>query len=186
MKTTQLRLLTILVTIAILALNSVPVVAQIAAQVGPVISKKDVPNFAQVAPGIYRGAAPTSIGLKKLKEMGIKTIIDLRIEKKGQIEESKTANQLGLNRIRIPMGVEAPTKAQLVTFMKAIDEARAKNAPIFVHCQHGADRTGAMIGIYRVTRQGWTFDQTWAEMRKYGFKSFLWQLKGAVQSRAKA
>jgi tyrosine-protein phosphatase SIW14 len=170
----------LLLTLVILTLTGVP----LGAQPGQAVSKKDIPNFGQVAPGIYRGAAPTAAGLKKLKEMGVKTIIDLRIEKKGQPEETSVAKQLGLNRIRIPMGREAPTKTQVETFLKAMEAS--KDTPVFVHCQHGADRTGAMVGIYRVTKQGWTFDQAWKEMRKYGFKTFLWELKGSVKSRAKS
>jgi tyrosine-protein phosphatase SIW14 len=167
-----------LLTIIILTLTGVPA----GAQPNQAVSKKDIPNFGTVVPNIYRGAAPTANGLKKLQEMGVKTIIDLRIEKKGQPEEAGAAKQLGLNRIRIPMGREAPTKAQVATFMKAMESAG--NSPVFVHCQHGADRTGAMVGIYRVTKQGWTFDQAWKEMRKYGFKTFLSELKGSVKSRA--
>jgi tyrosine-protein phosphatase SIW14 len=167
-----------LLTLIILTLTGVLA----GAQPNQAVSKRDIPNFGQVAPNIYRGAAPTAAGLKKLKEMGVKTIIDLRIEKKGQPEETSVAKQLGLNRIRIPMGSEAPTTKQVATFMQAIENAG--NSPVFVHCQHGADRTGAMIGIYRVTKQSWTFDQTYKEMRKYGFKSFLLALKGSVKSRA--
>jgi protein tyrosine/serine phosphatase len=144
---------------------------------------KDLPNFHSVAPGIYRGAAPTPSGLKKLKEKGVKLIIDLRIEKKGQKEEATAAQALGLNRIRIPMGSEAPTQKQIKTLFAALE--RAGSAPVFVHCQHGADRTGAMIGLWRVTHQGWGFEQTYKEMRKYGFKPWLKDLKGCVQKNAK-
>ena len=33
--------------------------------------KKDLPNFAAVAPGIWRGAAPTNEGFKQLKAKGV-------------------------------------------------------------------------------------------------------------------
>ena len=145
------------------------------------MTDKDLPNFAVVAPGIYRGAAPTTEGLTKLKAQGVRTIIDLRIEKKGQAEEDAAARALGLKRIRIPLGAEAPTEKQVTQFLATLD--RAKSEPVFVHCQHGADRTGAMIGIYRVSRQGWSFEMTWKEMRKYEFKTFLKALKGAVEKR---
>lgn len=140
----------------------------------------DLPNFGTVAPGIYRGAAPTTAGLKRLKEMGVRTIIDLRIERKGQAEEAQAAQQLGLERIRIPLGREAPTKKQVATFLATLDKAPGR--PVFVHCQWGADRTGAMIGIYRVQRQHWPFDRTWTEMRHYGFKPFLTELKNSVKN----
>ncbi len=144
---------------------------------------KDLPNFAVVAPGIYRGAAPTAAGLRKLRAMGVQTIVDLRIEKKGQAEEAATASALGMERIRLKMGREAPTSAQVKTFLATLDNAPQK--PVFVHCQHGADRTGAMMGIWRETRQNWSFPATYKEMRRYGFKPYLTELKGAVATRAK-
>ena len=145
--------------------------------------KKNLPNFAVVAPGVWRGAAPTPEGFKQLKTKGVRTIIDLRIEKKGQAEEEAATKALGLKRVRIPMGAEAPTEKQVKEFLGLLGKSATE--PVFVHCQHGADRTGAMVGIWRVTQQGWGFDQTWVEMRKYGFKSWLKELKGAVEKRAK-
>lgn len=147
------------------------------------MTDKDLPNFATVVPGIYRGAAPTAEGLKKLKAQGVRMVIDLRIEKKGQAEEEAAVKALGLKRIRIPMGAEAPTQKQVDLFLATL--AKSKAEPVFVHCQHGADRTGAMVGIYRVTQQGWGFEQTWKEMRQYGFKTFLKDLKSSVAKRAK-
>lgn len=144
----------------------------------------DLPNFAEVAPGIYRGGAPTAAGLRRLKEMGVETVIDLRIEKKGQTEEEAAAKALGLDRLRIPLGREAPTAKQVRTFLATLDDPAKR--PVYVHCHWGADRTGAMIGIYRVTRQNWGFDRAYKEMRRYGFKSYLHELKGAVASRAKS
>ena len=145
--------------------------------------KKNLPNFAAVVPGIWRGAAPTAEGLKALKALGVTTIIDLRIEKKGQAEEDAAAKSLGLKRFRIPMGAEAPTDKQVKEFLGLL--AKSSSEPVFVHCQHGADRTGAMVGIWRVTQQGWGFGQTYTEMRKYGFKPWLKDLKGSVEKRAK-
>ena len=144
---------------------------------------KDLPNFAVVAPGIYRGAAPTAKGLAELKKLGVAHVIDLRIERKGQDEEAAAAKRLGLERTRIRMGREAPTKAQVKEFMDIIRQAKAK--PVFIHCQHGADRTGAMVGIYRAVDCGWKFDDIWKEMRRYGFKTYLVELKDSVRKRVK-
>jgi len=141
-----------------------------------------LPNFAEVAPGIYRGAAPTPEGWARLHQMGIRTEIDLRIEKRGRAEAEAEAAHYGISRIHLPLGREAPTKKQVATFLAALDNPAQR--PVFIHCQHGADRTGAMVGIYRVTRQGWSFDRTYTEMRHYGFKPFLSELKGAVRTRA--
>ena len=48
----------------------------------------------------------------------------------------------------------------------ATDKARQ---PVFVHCQHGADRAGAMCAVYRVAVDGWTKQQAIDEMTQGGF-----------------
>ena len=146
---------------------------------GRALAAQSLPNFHEVAPGITRGAAPTMAGLQKLKAMGVHTIIDLRYSPVKQ--EKAEAKRLGLTWINLPMGAEAPTAKQVSTFLATLKKAPAD--PVFVHCQHGADRTGCMIGIWRVTQQGWTFPQAWTEMRKYGFDPRWTHLTGAVRER---
>lgn len=150
---------------------------------GKVPAPAGIPNFAVVAPGIYRGGAPTAEGLKALRAMGVRMVLDLRIEKKGQEAEAAQCKSLGLDRIRIRMGREAPTKKQVDEFLATVD--RASSIPVFIHCQHGADRTGAMVGIYRVVRQGWDYTRAREEMRKYGFKPWLDELEDSVRGRAR-
>ena len=142
-----------------------------------------LPNFHQVGPGIFRGAAPTAAGLATLHAMGIHTIIDLRISPREVKQEKARALALGFQWINLPMGSEAPTAKQVETFLAVL--AKAPKESVFVHCQHGADRTGCMIGIYRVAVQGWSFAQAWPEMRKYGFNPRWTKLTAAVRSRVK-
>ena len=141
---------------------------------------RDLPNFHTVAPGIYRGAAPTPGGLTRLRSMGVRTIIDLRYAPVRQ--EKAEAQRLGFRWINLPMGADPPTPRQVSTLLTTLK--RAPQEPVFVHCQHGADRTGCMIGIWRVTQQGWTFPQAWAEMRRDGFDPRWHKLTASVRTRA--
>ena len=149
----------------------------------PVCAAPDLPNFHPVAPGIWRGAAPTQAGLQKLKAMGIKTVIDLRIAPKTVKREGVYARSLGFHWINLPMGSDPPTPKQVSTLLTTLK--RAPGEPVFVHCQHGADRTGCMLGIYRVTQDGWTFPRAYAEMRHDGFDPRWVHLREAVRLRAK-
>ena len=158
--------------LALLALTSLPAAAD------------DLPNFHAVAPGIWRGAAPSEAGLRRLKAMGVKTVIDLRIAPKTVRKEGIYARSLGFRWINLPMGSDPPTPTQVSTLLAALN--RAPGEPVFVHCQHGADRTGCMLGIYRVTRQGWAFPRAYAEMRQDGFDPRWGRLREAVRVRAKA
>jgi protein tyrosine/serine phosphatase len=45
---------------------------------------------------------------------------------------------------------------------------------VFVHCQHGADRTGMMVAAYRVMEMGWTPEEAAAELPRFGFHP-IWQ-----------
>jgi len=139
-----------------------------------------LPNFHTVAPGIYRGAAPTVDGLRKLKAMGVGTIIDLRIAPKTVKKEGQTARAMGFHWINLPMGAEAPTKKEVDTLLATLNAATPQS-PVFVHCQHGADRTGCMLGVYRVTHDHWTYDQAMTEAHKYGFNRRWTNLSNTVR-----
>jgi len=40
-----------------------------------------------------------------------------------------------------------------------------------VHCVGGRHRTGVMTAAYRMTHEGWTAEQAFAEMKQYRFGS---------------
>ena len=50
------------------------------------------------------------------------------------------------------------------------------NGPYLIHCQHGADRTGTMVAMYRMVIQGWPKDKAIDELVNggYGFHP-VWQ-----------
>ena len=54
-----------------------------------------------------------------------------------------------------------------VAFLQIV--ADPNRAPLLVHCQHGADRTGLMSALYRVAVQGWTKEEALREMTEGGF-----------------
>ena len=149
---------------------------------GSAYAAPELPNFAKVDPGLYRGAAPTAEGLGKLKSMGVTTIIDLRIAPKTVRAEKRQVESLGMKFVNLPMGSDPPTPKQVSTFLAITKTAAAH--PVFVHCQHGADRTGTMVGIYREVVDGWAFPKTYAEMRRYGFKPYYTRLRDSVRARA--
>ena len=147
-------------------------------------AQPDLPNFHQVHPFLYRGGEPSQQGVRKLHEMGIRTVIDLRAVTKNSRAERALAESLGMKYIQLPMTSAPPTKSQVDTFLAQADAAKVGGPKVFLHCQHGSDRTGSMVGIYRVTRDGWTYDQAYKEMRKYWFTPKFLRLSGAVRQYA--
>ncbi|MBI4533298.1 MAG: tyrosine-protein phosphatase [Candidatus Melainabacteria bacterium] len=144
-------------------------------------SSVNLPNFHVVHPYLLRGGEPSVAGLHKLKEMGVNTIIDLRSDQKKVQTEKSTVKQLGMRFINLPMTSKAPTTSAVKTFLTLLTQASTASSPVFVHCAHGSDRTGCMIGIWRVAHDGWSYDETFTEMRKYYFNPKFSQLSETVK-----
>ena len=125
-------------------------------------------NFYEVIPGqLYRGAQPQKGGLKRLASMGIRTIVNLRGEDQNTLAEQQEAKELGLNYYALPMGgLSRPSDKQVEQVLAIINNP--ENGAVFVHCKHGADRTGVIIACYRMTRENHSAEQAKEEAEKYG------------------
>ena len=60
-----------------------------------------------------------------------------------------------------------PTTAQLAHFFDIVNDPA--NQPVYVHCVGGRHRTGVMTAAYRITRDAWTSEQAFKEMKQYKF-----------------
>ena len=69
----------------------------------------DLPNFHKVDEKVYRGAQPTDAGFRKLANMGVRTIIDLRGPEHSQSHEKQVVEAAGMRYVSIPMKGMTPT-----------------------------------------------------------------------------
>ena len=137
-------------------------------------SSNNVPilAFHQVTQHISRGARPLKIGLEALAKMGIKTILNIDNSKTEIAAEEKNAKALGLHMISLPMsGFWEPQDAQVEKILAELNNPA--NYPLFIHCQHGHDRTGLIMGLYRIQEQHWSAKEAYAEMLELGFHKQL-------------
>jgi len=127
------------------------------------IKKPGCPNLHKVSDVLYRGAQPTAEGMQELKKLGVKTVVNLRSFHSDRDDIGET----GLAYEHIYMKAWRAEDEEIVRFLQIVtDPART---PVFVHCKHGADRTGTMAAIYRVALQGWTKDEAVDEIINGGF-----------------
>lgn len=128
---------------------------------------RDLPNFHQVNAQLYRGGQPLPGGLAHLKQMGVKTIINLRQPDARTQAEERAAHALGLNYYNEPLpGLNRPDDATVAQVLSLINDPKLQ--PVFVHCKRGADRTGTIIACYRITHDHWTAPAAITEARRYG------------------
>lgn len=122
-----------------------------------------VPNLYKVSEDLYRGAQPTTEGMRQLARLGVKTIVNLRSVHSDRNEIAGTT----LSCEHINMTVWYPKDDEIIRFLRIVTDPN--RTPVFVHCQRGADRTGMMCAIYRIAMQGWSKPEAIEEMTRGGF-----------------
>lgn len=145
-----------------------------------VFEDKNLPNFHQVNEKLYRGGQPSEEGIKKLAATGIKTIIDLRGADKNSQREKEWARAAGLKFFAFDLSNWfKPDERDIAEILKDIDAP--ENQPVFVHCKRGADRTGTVLAVYRISHDGWTAKQANAEAKKFGFGWWQFWMKDYIK-----
>ena len=128
-----------------------------------------IDNFGRINENYYRGAQPEETDYADLSALGIKTVIDLTRD--GDPNEHRFVEKNGMKFFRIPLTTsERPSDAAIAQFLKLVTDPA--NFPVYVHCQGGRHRTGVMTAVYRMSQDGWSADQAYAEMKKFRFEGF--------------
>jgi protein tyrosine/serine phosphatase len=133
-------------------------------------------HITEVAPGIYRGKAPSSArDYEELENLGIKTVLDLRnfLHHYPILREGEELQTRGIVHKIIALSFD-PEKDQTVdqAFRELTDPS---NYPLYIHCQLNHDRTSLLIGLYRVRCQGWSLEAAHREMEEYGMMCHLFR-----------
>jgi protein tyrosine phosphatase (PTP) superfamily phosphohydrolase (DUF442 family) len=126
-----------------------------------------LPNFGQVTPNLFRGAAPERDGYRTLQAMGVNIVVDMW---GGNRSEQEAVGKLGIHYVSIPWHPDSPSDEIIARFLEVIEENPDKK--VFVHCHAGVDRTGMAIASYRMAKEGWSPDEAVKEMQLFGFSGF--------------
>lgn len=136
--------------------------------------QKDLPNFNRVSDVLYRGGQPTEAGLQQLIQLRIKTVVNLRDDDERAQAEGDAAVAAGLRYFNLPLSnFHKPNNKRVAEILSIINAP--ENQPVLVHCKRGADRTGTIVAIYRIERDGWTGDQAKREAEHFGLG--FWQIR---------
>jgi protein tyrosine/serine phosphatase len=150
--------------VAVALVLSIPAATQTAG--GGALANIRIDNFGQVNDSYFRGAQPEGRDYASLAALGVKTVIDLQAD--GPAVEQRLVEAAGMKFLRIPMTTRTPpTRAQLESFLKLVNDPASQ--PVYVHCKGGRHRTGVMTAVYRMTRDGWTAQRAFKEMKDYDF-----------------
>ena len=133
-------------------------------------------NFDTTVAGNYRGAKITSQAqLDSMRRMyGVHTIINLAkdaLPKSGS-SEIEWSKELGIEYVSVYLGSSPPSEKNWQMIRD-----RLSRGGVYLHCAHGADRTGAVIAKYRIEVEGVAPWDAYREARRFGFKPWLKELR---------
>lgn len=139
----------------------------------PAVLVKQDANFYRVDDKLYRSEQLTEEDAGALEQQGIRSIVNLRFFDRN--DNQPLFGRYGIALINKPLLTWRIRPKQIAETLYLIEQQQ-KNGPVLVHCYHGADRTGLIIGMYRIIYQGWTVEAAKKEMQQgpYGYHS-IWK-----------
>jgi uncharacterized protein (TIGR01244 family) len=147
----------------------------------------DVPiaRFHQVDEHLYRGAQPDELGLTRLHALGVRTVINIRDEGDAAVaDERRIAESLGMRFVHIPIKDGNVftwfRRIPLETVTHFFDVLGSVPGPVFLHCRRGTDRTGALVAIYRIARNGWDTARALKEANERGMRPWYRGLRKQI------
>lgn len=130
----------------------------------------DIINFGQMDDRFYRGGQPEPDDYQALKDLGVKTVVDLRNDPTDY--EKAAVEALGMKYVNIPMtGWKYPKDRHIDAFKQVMNDP--ETGVMFVHCKAGKHRTGVVGAVYRYENYGWNYEKAYKEMKNYNYTKWL-------------
>ncbi len=125
-------------------------------------------NFHIVNKGVWRSSQPNKESLIRMKNFGLKTIVNLRGDSTTDVWESKIADSLMLHYFNIPLDAGKKQSDKKLNEILSI-VLNHSNQPVLIHCLGGKDRTGMVVGIYELISKMKSLNEVHKEMLMYGY-----------------
>lgn len=168
-----------------------------------------VPNFRQVSDVIYRGGNPMKeiddkAGLAALKDLGVKVVINLQGADlddswegwiagqfqpgewpENRAEQKRYLEAEGIEVVSLPFrSYDSVGRKESVIVQKAVEllNGATSDRPVFIHCEHGRDRTGLVVALHRMQNRAWTVRAAHEEWVASGHDIYSWPITGRLDA----
>jgi protein tyrosine phosphatase (PTP) superfamily phosphohydrolase (DUF442 family) len=104
-------------------------------------------NLRLVEDEFYASGMPHQEDIQEIYDLGIRTLVSLHPM---DSEATKKAKELGIKIYKHRLHNQLVEPEFVIEVLES-----QKTKTVLIHCKHGADRTGAIIAYWLVTRKGW-------------------------------
>jgi uncharacterized protein (TIGR01244 family) len=128
-----------------------------------------VPNYRLVRPDLATSGQPSADTLRKLRDLGFKTVVNLRSEgENGAVTDEKAiVEAAGLRYVHVPITAATFSRADVDAVGRVLDDPAA--GPVLLHCT-AANRVGAVWTVHQVGK-GKSYEAAEAEGKAIGLKT---------------
>ncbi len=170
MCTTPLGRLTAAVVLASLALAACR--AQTAPGSGPQIVELGSTRPAFQWGSIYLGGQPSEADFKIIRDLGVRTVVDLRTPGEINWNEAAVVDGLGMHYVALPFRTPEDLTPELLDQALAILRDESQH-PVLMHCASN-NRTGAIWYAYRQLDDGLSPEAALAEAQAIGLRTMTY------------
>jgi uncharacterized protein (TIGR01244 family) len=128
-----------------------------------------IPSYRVIEPGVATAGQPAPEALRKLKEMGFRTVVNLRTEREGAAEERPVVEAQGLRYVSVPITPETLSLADVEAVEKVLAESGSR--PVLLHCA-SSNRVGAVWAVIQA-RKGKSLGEAEAAGAEAGMRATM-------------
>ncbi len=112
-------------------------------------------NTRQTAEGYWLGSTPDLDEIEELYARNIRLILTVSTVPQKELRLMKQKmDELGMTHVYVPFGSKFPHPNKFMP-----DVSNMSPGQTFIHCEHGGDRTGAVLAFILIKRHHWTLPE---------------------------
>jgi uncharacterized protein (TIGR01244 family) len=131
------------------------------------VSPAEIPAYRLIRLDLATAGQPGAEALGRLGEMGFRTVINLRTEKEGALEERAAVEAQGLRYVWVPVTPDTFSLEDVEAVETVLDDPAA--GPVLLHCA-SSNRVGGLFAVVEA-RKGKSLEEAVAAGRTAGLHS---------------
>jgi uncharacterized protein (TIGR01244 family) len=141
--------------------------AWVSAGVPETVDPSSIPAYRLIRPDLATAGQPSPEALGRLKDLGFRTVVNLRTDREGTADEKATVEAQGLRYVSVPILAETFSLADVEAVEKVLDGP--SSGPVLLHCA-SSNRVGGVWAVIQ-SREGESLDEALAAGQQAGLHS---------------